>query len=111
MITMIMGSAVYLAAMQAAVNVPRAAFADCLKKADAQALASKVGAEAYMDFVKGQCANESSKFKNALIGFDVKNGVKRQTAASDADLQIDDYLQGSIEHYKTVVERTGSGGS
>lgn len=111
MIALIMGTAVYLAAMQAAVNVPRAAFADCLKQADQKALASKVGADAYADFVKGQCANETSKFKNALVGFDVKNGVKRARAASDADLQIDDYMQGSIDHYKAVLARSSPGGS
>ena len=109
MIALMMGTAVYLAAMQAAVNVPREAFADCLKEADQAALVSKVGADAYAEFVKGQCANQTSKFRDALISFDVKNGVKRATAASDADLQIDDYMQGSIERYKKVVARNEGG--
>lgn len=108
MIGLIMGSAVYLATMQAAVNVPRAAFTECLKKADEQAKASKIGADAYVEFVKGQCANESTKFRDALVRFDVKNGVKRATAASDADLQIDDYLQGSIDRYKRVLATAGT---
>ena len=110
MIALVLSSAVYLAAMQAAVNVPRSAFADCLKKADAQALASKVGTEAYAEFVKGQCANEMAKFKSALVGFDVKNGVGRKRAAADADLQIEDYISSATSVYRRVIAAAGEKG-
>lgn len=106
MIVLAIGSAIYLVAMQAAVNVPRAAFSACLKQADAKAKTDKIAPDAYMDFLKAQCADQSAKFKSALVSFDVKNGVSRKQASSDADMQIQDYLQGSEEHYRFVFERT-----
>jgi len=99
MIGMMIGSAVYLVAMQAAVNVPRAAFSACLKQANAKATSEKVEPAAYPDFIRGLCTAEAATFKNALISFDVKNGVKRGQASSDADLQIDDYIAGSTDNY------------
>ena len=110
MIGMVVGSAVFLIATQAAVNVPRAAFSDCLKQADAKARAEKVGAEAYADYIKGACSAETTKFKNALISFDVKNGIARKQAASDADLQIDDYIDSSANLYRRVMAAAGEKG-
>ena len=54
---------------------------------------------AYPDFLRAQCTAETATFKNALVSFDVKNGVKRGQASSDADLQIDDYIAGSADNY------------
>ena len=99
MIGLVIGSAVYLVAMQAAVNVPRAAFSDCLKQAGVKATAAKVDPEAFGDFIRGQCTAQTAAFKEALVSFDVKNGVKRSQASSDADLQIDDYVAGSTDNY------------
>lgn len=99
MIGVMIGSAVYLVAMQAAVNVPRAAFSACLKEATAKATSAKVAPDAFPDYLKVQCTAQSAAFKNALVSFDVKNGVKRGQASSDADLQIDDYIAGSSDNY------------
>lgn len=99
MIAVMIGSAVYLAAMQAAVNVPRAAFSDCLKQATVKATSSKIEPEAYGDFIRAQCTAQTATFKEALVSFDVKNGIKRSQASSDADLQIDDYIISSTENY------------
>jgi len=99
MIGLVIGSAVYLVAMQASVNVPRAAFSDCLKQAGVKATSSKIEPEAYGDFIRGQCTAQTATFKEALVSFDVKNGIKRSQAASDADLQIDDYIISSTENY------------
>ena len=100
MIAIIVGSAVYLTAMQASVNGPRAAFSDCLKQAGSQAASQKVAADAYSGFIRGQCAEQATAFKNALVSFDVKNGIARKQASDDADLQIDDYILGSTESYQ-----------
>ncbi len=35
-----------------------------------------------------------------MIAFDVKNGIKRAQAASDAQMQVDDYLAMSAEKYE-----------
>ena len=100
MIGVMIGSALYLAAMQAAVNVPRAAFSACLKQAGQKASAEKVQPDAYSAYIKGLCTNESAAFKNALVSFDVKNGIGRKQAATDADVQIEDYIVGSFESYQ-----------
>ena len=100
MIGMMIGTAVYLFAMQAAVNVPRSAFSACLKDASAKATSQKVAPDAYPDFIRGLCTAQAASFKSALISFDTKNGVKRAQASSDAQLQIDDYITGSAENYE-----------
>ena len=43
-------------------------------------------------------------FKAALVAFDTKNGVKRDRASSDADMQLDDYLATSQEKYAAKVK-------
>jgi dGTP triphosphohydrolase len=106
MIAMMIGSAVYLVAMQAAVNVPRAAFSDCLKQANAKATSEKVTPEAYPDFIRVLCTGQAATFKSALVSFDVKNGIKRAQASTDADLQIDDYIAGSTDNYQARFAAT-----
>ena len=44
-------------------------------------------------------------FKSALVAFDVKNGVKRAQASSDAQLQVDDYLAMSSEKYEAKAPK------
>ena len=100
MIALAVGSAIYLVAAQAAVNVPRVAFSTCLDQAAVKAKAEKIEAAAFGDYARTACAAEATKFKNALISFDVKNGVARKTATSDAELQVDDYIDGSVNSYR-----------
>jgi len=100
MIAMAIGSAIYLVAVQAAVNLPRAAFSVCLDQAVIKARAEKIEVAAFGQYARAACSTESSKFSNALISFDVKNKVSRKTATSDADLQIDDYIDGSTRQYR-----------
>ena len=100
MIAFGIGSAIYLVAAQASVNVPRVAFSACLDQAAVKARAEKVAVAAFGDYARSACAAEATKFKNALISFDVKNGIARKTATSDADLQVDDYIDGSVNSYR-----------
>ena len=100
MIGLMIGSAAYLLAMQASVNGPRAAFDQCLQQADAKAKSEKVEPTAYSAYLRGLCTSQAAAFKDALVSFDVKNGVKRAQASSDADLQIDDYIAGSLDNYQ-----------
>ena len=89
-----------LTLLQASIAGPRQDFTDCLKKASLQATAQKVAPDQYGAFAKNQCSGQGASFKAALVAFDVKNGVKRAQAASDADLQIDDYVAMSAEKYE-----------
>lgn len=89
-----------LAFLQASIAAPRQDFTDCLKKASLQASAQQVSPDQYSAFASQQCAAAGASFKGALVAFDVKNGVKRAQAASDAQLQLDDYVAMSTEKYE-----------
>jgi len=90
-----------LAFLQASIAAPRQDFTECLKKASLQASAQQVAPDQYSAFAKQQCAAAGANFKGALVAFDVKNGVKRDRASSDAQLQLDDYLAMSAEKYES----------
>ena len=90
-----------LAFLQASIAGPRQDFTDCLKKASLQASAQQVSPDQYRAFAMQHCAASSASFKGAIVAFDVKNGVKRAQASSDAQLQLDDYLAMSAEKYES----------
>ena len=92
MIMIAIASAITMTAMQATINAPRAAFVACLKAAGEKAKSEKVAADAYGAYIRAQCEAQATSFKSALVSFDVKNGISRKQAQSDADLQIDDYV-------------------
>ena len=91
--------------LQASIAAPRQDFTDCLKKASLQATAQQVAPDQYSAFASQQCAAQAASFKSALVAFDVKNGVKRTQAASDAQLQLDDYLAMSTEKYEAKAPK------
>ena len=99
------GVVVGLTFLQASIAAPRQGFTECLKRASLQAAAQQVAAAQYGAFAAQQCADEGAKFKSALVAFDVKNGVKRGQAASDAQLQFDDYIAMSAEKYESKAPK------
>ena len=99
MISLVIGSAIAMAGLQASISAPRAAFVACLKQASSQAMSDKLATDAFEGALRAACAGQATSLKGALVGFDVKNGVARKRAASDADLQIDDYLASSLDNY------------
>ena len=99
MIPFAIGIVAVLAMLQASIAGPREAYADCLHEAGVQATAQKMAPDQYSAFATQQCAAAATKFKNALVAFDTKNGVKRARAASDAQFQLDDYVAMSAEKY------------
>src|SRR5262245_47720323 len=103
MIPLIAASAMFLAALQAAVAAPTNAYKDCLKQASIQAKKTKVGGDAYEAFARTTCSAQITGLRDALIAFEVKNGTKRKDAATDADLTVDDYLASSVDNYKFLA--------
>lgn len=91
--------------LQASIAAPRQDFTECLKRASLQAAAQQVAADQYSAFAAQQCADQGAKFKSALVSFDVKNGVKRGQAATDAQLQLDDYIAMSAEKYESKAPK------
>ena len=85
-------------AMQAsAAPAQRQQFVACLKQAVEKASAGKMKPENFGAFARLSCAAQLGAFKQGLVSFDVKAGVARKRAESDAELQIEDYLIGSSE--------------
>ena len=103
MIALVGATAIYLIATQAAINAPRMAFTACLKQADTKATSQKVAGDAYEAFVRNTCSAQLQALRSAMVGFNVKNGMSRKDAATDADLMVDDYLASSIDHYKFMA--------
>ena len=91
--------------LQASIAAPRQDFTDCLKKASLQAAAQQVAPDQYGAFAKQQCSGPGENFRAALIAFDVKNGIKRAQAASDAQMQVDDYVAMSAEKYEAKAPK------
>src|SRR5215213_667397 len=102
-LSLIAASAMYMVATQAAVAAPTNAYKDCLKQASAQAKKDKVAGDSYEAFARNACAAQITALRDALIGFEVKNGIKRKDAATDADLTVDDYLASSVDNYKFLA--------
>ena len=105
MISMVIASAVYLAAMQsAAADSSRKAFTACLREAVEKGKAEKVALTGFDAYVRAQCAPVSTKFVDVLVSFDLKNKVPRKQATSDAQSQVTDYYTETGERYKYEVE-------
>lgn len=104
MISLAIGSAVYLVAMQAGIDAPRAAFSSCLKEAAAKAKTDKMAGDAFAAFARSSCGTHADTLKSALVKFDVKYGIARKQATEDAELQIEDYFKSSASSYSVYVK-------
>jgi hypothetical protein len=100
MILLIAASAVFLVADQSAITAPTVSLKSCLKDTGDKATNDKVGGDAYEAYVRSSCTGQIGALRNALIGFEVKNGTKRSEAAKDADMTVDDYVASSVDNYK-----------
>ena len=103
MIPFLIGSAIGLTALQAGIDMPRKNFVTCLRGAFDTALSQKMTSPDYAAFALKTCDSQANNLKAGLVGFDVKNGVRRTQASADAQAQIDDYIAMSSENYETRV--------
>jgi hypothetical protein len=98
-----MASAMYLTGLQATINAPRDAFRACLKQANGKATGDKVAADAFEAFILNACTSQHDALKSAIIAFNMKNGMARKAAASDADLTVEDYVASFVDNYKFMA--------
>ena len=103
MISFLIGGAIGLTALQAGIDTPRKNFVACLRTAYDNALSQKVAVPDYGAFILKACESESNSLKSGLVGFDVKNGIRRTQASADAQAQVDDYVAMSTEKYELRV--------
>ena len=103
MISILVGSVIGLVALQSGIDIPRKNFGACLSSALDSAMAQKIAVADYGAFVLKTCDVQASSLKSGLVGFDVKNGIKRTQATTDAQAQIDDYVVMAAERYESRV--------
>ena len=98
-------SAILIAALlqTAAINNQRDKFISCLEGAEATAKTQKMVPEAVEAHLRQTCAAQEASFTASLIAFDLKNKVPRKQAAADAKMQIDDFVSGTVAHYKKML--------
>ena len=108
MIFVIGATAVSLAALQATINVPRDAFRACMREASSSAKSEKVAGDAFEAYMRTKCSVQLGSLKSAITAFNVKNGMAKKAAASDADLTIEDYVASPVEHYRFMSGVTGA---
>ena len=108
MILVVGVTAITLAALQATINVPRDAFRACMREASSSAKSENVSGDAFEAYMRGKCSVQIGSLKSAIMAFNVKNGMAKKAAASDADLTIEDYVASPVEHYRFMSGVTGS---
>ena len=87
----------------AAINSQRDNYLACLKSGLETAKEQKMPADSYEAYLRQNCAAIEATFEASLIAFDVKNKVPRKQAATDAQLQVDDFVSSSVERYKLMT--------
>lgn len=90
--------------MQGGSADPRTAYRNCLNQAVASAKSANVGIDGFRDYAHKTCAAVEDGFKSKLISFNVKNGMSKKSAASDAELQLEDYVYTAEEKYRYAVQ-------
>ena len=103
MISLFVAGAIGLTALQAGIDGPRKNFVGCLRSAFDTALTQQVAVPEYGAFVLKTCGAQADGLRSGLVGFDVKNGIKRTQASADAQAQLDDYVAMSTEKYESKV--------
>ena len=100
-------TAVFVAALlqSAAINIQRDAYIACLKQAAQTATSQKMLPDAFEAFARLNCTTVESSFKGALVAFDLKNKVPRKQAASDAQVQADDFVISIADRYKATAPK------
>lgn len=103
MVLLVGAMAVSLTMLQAAINVPRDAFRSCMRDAATSAKSENVSGDAFEAYMRGKCSVELGSLRNALIAFNLKNGMAKKAAAADADMTVDDYVASPVDKYKFMA--------
>jgi hypothetical protein len=83
----------------AAIDSSRQVLVACLKQAASNAKPGEVTLDGFAAYAKSHCANEEAALQDAMIRFDVKNGVSRKSAAEGAQMALDDYVETAKNNY------------
>ena len=82
----------------------RQEYVSCLNSAVSSAKTANVAVDGFKDYAHKTCATVEEGLKARLITFNVKNGMSKKSAASDAELQLEDYLYTYEEKYRYAAQ-------
>lgn len=99
MLTLLVSAGVIWAGLQAGIDGPRKAFAQCLHDSAERALSQKIPADGFKAFIEGQCGVQIEALQNGMAAFDAKHGVKLAKAKADARAMIDDDVAMAGDNY------------
>jgi len=84
-------------------DAPRKAYSACIRQFETASRTAKMAPAAYSTAIKSACPAQAAALMRALIEFDIAMGSKRATAASNAAIDVGDYLVTSEERYHDIV--------
>ncbi len=101
MISLALATALAAAAVQAGPPPQlRQAYSACLSGFMKAKMSEKLDETAFRSGVKGACAAQEAAFRQSVVDYDVKTGMKKAAAQEGADLQVEDYLVNITENYQ-----------
>ena len=86
------------------IDQPRKQSAACVKRFETSSLKARMDVAAYTAAVKTACPDEAAALTKALVAYDVGMGTKRSEAASNAAIDVNDYVESSLERYQATVD-------
>ena len=86
-----------------ALDVPRKAYAACIRGFETKSLAAKMDPAAYATALKDSCTAEAAALARALTDYDVAMGSKRAAAAATAESDVADYRMTSEERFRDMI--------
>ena len=104
MIALLGASTLVLSALQASISAPTDSFRGCLREAASKAKSDKVPGDGIEAYLKTACTAQMGTLKEALDQLRMKNGMTRKSAASDAEMTVDDYVATPSDNYKFIAQ-------
>lgn len=82
----------------------RQAYSACLSNFKKAKLSEKLDDATFRSGAKAACAAQEAAFRNAIVAYDVKTGMKKASAEEGAALQVEDYLVNIAETYQAHTQ-------
>ena len=78
----------------------RQAYSSCLSSFSKTKIGEKLDDAAFRSGAKAACAAQEAAFRNSIVSYDVKTGMKKASAEEGAAQQVEDYLVNIAENYQ-----------
>jgi hypothetical protein len=78
----------------------RKAYSTCLSSFMKAKMGEKLDDDTFRSAAKAACADQEAAFRNSIVAYDVKTGMKKAAAEEGAAMQAEDYLVTAAENYQ-----------